>query len=900
MALKRINKELQDLGRDPPSSCSAGPAGEDLFHWQSDSPYSGGVFFLSIHFPTDYPFKPPKINFTTRIYHPNINSNGSICLDILKDQWSPALTISKVLLSICSMLTDPNPDDPLVPEIAHLYKTDRASKAQSFVHLGDDLERGESRTKQSSANSINTLSTGKEVASKLYSKTLGQNSSQSQTMSTKKSLKSLVPHHFQSKFYMQQAKELKRARTELNLPVLPISKRYISSKILPCGKAIVDGVSKWNNAVFYEDSKGRKGNQGFHSQDLENVNRGGMSSAEAKSALTTEGVKLPQISTRKCLSVPRIQGSPESAIFRTEAEFSRFKAKYQRIPSPEPNDEVQVEKILQQYQSRINKSKEQFQTAVKNIERTVRFSQGGGISGLHATGPATAFLNNNNNLHLNSQFVQDLYTIQPLLQGPQRVRRASSLFASDGVSTLSRRQSSFSNGIDPEFNTLTNENIPTIFRTSNRTGIDAIQELESDTSPPSIKLRTSATAPTANLQARHSISRRSSLAPGFQHASARRRSTSIHACENSTNPDSNISATMSHRRSLSTGATWEDLPRRKSVDNTDVSSSIDSKDSIFENQKSLRAPGSHITVSITSPARSRASFALESIQHRQESIGASATHKRQSLDTVSDINPGKRENTKPNVSIQVCYPSEKPESYVSGSSSLEQRRLSRRPSHIPTDNRLKRRGTLFHGVRDSLKKPPLLPTKEDNREDSTLIDSVYAPVRFTIPPRSVAPASDVVKSRWSRGVGVAAPVAADEAAPEDDANIRRLLENQRAFVKSNANNGQELVGAKKWEPLSITSASQRAVSLYPTSITNPTTGAHMQQMGMLCSLTVDIGKRCHIWDQVSKGRERRGWKQRLALAQNVGKRCVQATDDGQPVIVPSVMHVWAGESDLLL
>ncbi|XP_033139649.1 ubiquitin-conjugating enzyme E2 30 isoform X2 [Brassica rapa] len=168
MASKRINKELRDLQRDPPVSCSAGPVGDDMFHWQatimgpSDSPFAGGVFLVSIHFPPDYPFKPPKVSFRTKVYHPNINSNGSICLDILKEQWSPALTVSKVslltkvyhpninsddgsiwidilrhnwspaltlskvLLSICSLLTDPNPDDPLVPEIAHIYMTDRA------------------------------------------------------------------------------------------------------------------------------------------------------------------------------------------------------------------------------------------------------------------------------------------------------------------------------------------------------------------------------------------------------------------------------------------------------------------------------------------------------------------------------------------------------------------------------------------------------------------------------------------------------------------------------------------------------------------------------------------------------------------------------------------------------
>jgi ubiquitin-conjugating enzyme E2 D/E len=131
MASRRITRELQDLQNDPPMNCSAGPEGDDIFRWEgvifgpSDSPYAGGVFKLKIIFPIDYPFKCPTVTFTTKIYHPNINSAGIICLDILKNQWSPALTVSKVLLSVCSLLTDPNPNDPLVPEIANLYKSNR-------------------------------------------------------------------------------------------------------------------------------------------------------------------------------------------------------------------------------------------------------------------------------------------------------------------------------------------------------------------------------------------------------------------------------------------------------------------------------------------------------------------------------------------------------------------------------------------------------------------------------------------------------------------------------------------------------------------------------------------------------------------------------------------------------
>ena len=92
MAQKRLAKELADLKKDCPETISAGPIDDNnMFHWQamimgpSDSPYQGGVFFLDIQFPPDYPFKPPKCQFKTKVYHPNINANGGICLDILKN-----------------------------------------------------------------------------------------------------------------------------------------------------------------------------------------------------------------------------------------------------------------------------------------------------------------------------------------------------------------------------------------------------------------------------------------------------------------------------------------------------------------------------------------------------------------------------------------------------------------------------------------------------------------------------------------------------------------------------------------------------------------------------------------------------------------------------------------------
>ena len=81
--------------------------------FQSDTPYEGGIFYVDIQIPQDYPFKPPKMKFDTKIWHPNISSQtGAICLDILKNEWTPALTIRTALISLQALLCAPEPDDP--------------------------------------------------------------------------------------------------------------------------------------------------------------------------------------------------------------------------------------------------------------------------------------------------------------------------------------------------------------------------------------------------------------------------------------------------------------------------------------------------------------------------------------------------------------------------------------------------------------------------------------------------------------------------------------------------------------------------------------------------------------------------------------------------------------------
>ncbi|GIY53967.1 ubiquitin-conjugating enzyme E2 5A [Caerostris darwini] len=127
----RLRNELKSLHSDPPEGIEAAPLDEKCYHWQAsiegpaNSPYEGGTFYLYLQIPAGYPMKPPVVRFITKIFHPNVSRHGDIGIDSIHDNWSLILTISKILISIQSLLTDPYCHVCMEPEIGRLYQENR-------------------------------------------------------------------------------------------------------------------------------------------------------------------------------------------------------------------------------------------------------------------------------------------------------------------------------------------------------------------------------------------------------------------------------------------------------------------------------------------------------------------------------------------------------------------------------------------------------------------------------------------------------------------------------------------------------------------------------------------------------------------------------------------------------
>ncbi len=130
-AILRLQSDLKSMENDPPESCTAAPIDPtNLFIWRGcifgipDSEWEGSCISLQLSFTPDYPQKPPRVRFTSPIFHPNVfPADGSLCLDIIQDKWSPIYTVATILTSIQSLLTDPNIQSPANPEAAQLLAT---------------------------------------------------------------------------------------------------------------------------------------------------------------------------------------------------------------------------------------------------------------------------------------------------------------------------------------------------------------------------------------------------------------------------------------------------------------------------------------------------------------------------------------------------------------------------------------------------------------------------------------------------------------------------------------------------------------------------------------------------------------------------------------------------------
>lgn len=130
-AQRRLIRDLKRLQDDPPAGVCGAPIDDNIMYWNAvifgpdGTPFEDGTFNLRLEFSEEYPNKPPRVVFTSKMFHPNVYADGSICLDILGNTWSPTYDVIAILTSIQSLLDEPNPNSPANSVAAQLYTENR-------------------------------------------------------------------------------------------------------------------------------------------------------------------------------------------------------------------------------------------------------------------------------------------------------------------------------------------------------------------------------------------------------------------------------------------------------------------------------------------------------------------------------------------------------------------------------------------------------------------------------------------------------------------------------------------------------------------------------------------------------------------------------------------------------
>ena len=135
-ARRRLLKDLAKIKESPTEGISAAPDDDNIYEWDAviygpnNTSWEGGIFILKIKFTEDYPNKAPNVVFKSKMFHPNVYDNGNICLDILDNMWSPVYDVAAILVSIRSLLCDPNTSSPANVPAAKLFNDNKAKYYQ--------------------------------------------------------------------------------------------------------------------------------------------------------------------------------------------------------------------------------------------------------------------------------------------------------------------------------------------------------------------------------------------------------------------------------------------------------------------------------------------------------------------------------------------------------------------------------------------------------------------------------------------------------------------------------------------------------------------------------------------------------------------------------------------------